>query len=96
MRRVPLSPDCRGNLVLGTETPQGELSFANTAEQFDSSDGGCCAIKVSDAEHRSGPGFDTAVILFDQIVQVFRRSQLGVIPCLVFPDRKSTRLNSSH
>jgi hypothetical protein len=54
------------------ETPEGELSFANTAEQFDSSDGGCCAIKVFEAEHRSGPGFDTAVILFDQIVQVLR------------------------
>jgi hypothetical protein len=54
------------------ETPQGELSFANTAEQFDAGDGGSCAIKVFEAEHRSGPGFDTAAILFDQIVQVFR------------------------
>jgi hypothetical protein len=28
--------------------------------------------------------FNTPVILFDQIIQVFRRSQLGVLPCLVF------------
>jgi hypothetical protein len=67
------------------EMPQGELSFANTSEQFDSSDCGCCAIKVFEAEHRSSPKFDTAAILFDQIVKVFRRSQLGVIPRLVFP-----------
>ena len=29
-------------------------------------------------------GLDTPMILFDQIVQVFRRSQLGALPCLVF------------
>jgi hypothetical protein len=66
------------------ETPQSELSFANTVEQFDPGNGGSCAIKVLEAEHRPCAGFNTAVILFDQIVQVFRRSQLGVLPCLVF------------
>jgi hypothetical protein len=39
-------------VVLETETPQGKLAFANTAEQFDASDGGSCAIKVFVAEHR--------------------------------------------
>src|ERR1022692_1987236 len=78
-------PDCRDSVVLGTETPQGELFFTNAAEQFDAGDGGSCAIKVLKAEHRTCSGFNTPVILFDQIVQVFRRSQLGVIPCLVFP-----------
>jgi hypothetical protein len=55
-------------VVLETETPQGELAFANTAEQFDASDGGSCAIKVLEAEHRPSSGFNTSVILFDQIV----------------------------
>src|ERR1035438_10134525 len=76
-------PDCRDSVVLGTETPQGELFFTNAAEQFDAGDGGSCAIKVLEAEHRPCSGFNTPVILFDQIVQVFRRSQLGVLPCLV-------------
>ena len=77
-------PECRDSLVVETETPQGELPFANTVEQFDAGDGRSCAIKVLEAEHRSGPGFDTTVILFDQIVQVFRRSQLGMLPSIVF------------
>jgi hypothetical protein len=63
-------------LVLDTETRQGELSFANTVEQFDPGNGGSCAIKVLEAEHRPCSGFNPPVILFDQIVQVFRRSQL--------------------
>ena len=75
---------CRDSLVLEMETPQVKLSFANTVEQFDTGDGGSCAIKVLEAKHRSRSGFNTAVILLDQIVQVLRRSQLGVLPCLVF------------
>jgi hypothetical protein len=78
-------PDCRGILVFEMETSQGELSFANTTEQFDAGDGDSCAIKVLKAEHRTCSGFNAPVILLDQIVQVFRRSQLGVLPCLVFP-----------
>ena len=50
-------PDCRDSLVLETEPPQGELSFANAAEQFDTGDGGSCAIKVLEAEHRPCSGF---------------------------------------
>jgi hypothetical protein len=46
-------------VVLETETPQGELAFANTAEQFDASDGGSCAIKVLEAEHRPSSGFNS-------------------------------------
>jgi hypothetical protein len=66
------------------ETPQFELPFANPVEQFYPCNGGSCAIKVLEAEHRLCSGFDTAVVLFDQIVQVFRRSQLGILPCFVF------------
>ena len=77
-------PDCRDSLVLETETSQGELPFANSVEQFDPDNGGSCAIKVLEAEHRPRSGFDSAVILFDQIVQVFRRSQLGMLPSIVF------------
>jgi hypothetical protein len=63
---------------------QGKLTFANTVEQFDAGncDGG--VVEVLEAEHGPGSGLDTPMILFDQIVQVFRRSQLGAPPCLVF------------
>jgi hypothetical protein len=71
------------------ELPQGELSFANTAEQFDSSDGGCCAIEIFEAEHWSGPGFDTTVILFDQIVQIISTisTWCASMPRLPLPSR---------
>jgi hypothetical protein len=72
-------------LVLESETPQGELSFANTVKQFDPGNGCSCAIKVLEAEHRPCAGFNPPVILFYQIVQVFRRSQLGMLPSIVFP-----------
>ena len=53
-------PDCRGILVFEMETSQGELSFANTTEQFDAGDGDSCAIKVLKAEHRTCSGFNAA------------------------------------
>src|ERR1035438_6457581 len=84
-------PDCRCSLVLETETPQDELSFTNTAEQFDAGDGRGRTIKVLEAEHRTCSGFNPPVILLDQIVQVFRRSQLGVLPFLVFPSHLAHR-----
>ena len=65
-------PDRWDSLVFQMETPLDELAFANTAGQFNSSQGGCCAIKVLEAEHRSSPRSDTAEILFDQIVKVSR------------------------
>jgi hypothetical protein len=63
---------------------QGILTFANTVEQFDAGDGDGGVVEVLEAEHGPGSGLDTPMILFDQIVQVFRRSQLGALPCLVF------------
>ena len=62
---------------------QGKLTFANTVEQFNAGncDGG--GVEILEAEHGPGSGLDTPMILFDQIVQVFRRSQLGALPCLV-------------
>ena len=42
------------------------------------------AIIVLEAEHGPGPEFDPSVVLLDQVVQVFRRSQFGVLPCLIF------------
>ena len=56
-------PDRWNSSAPETKTPKGELYFANTAEQFDSSDNGCCVIKVFEAKHRStvaiGAVFDT-------------------------------------
>jgi hypothetical protein len=77
-------PDCRDSLVLETETSQGELPISNSVEQFDSDNGASCAIKVLEDEHLPSLGFDSTVIMFDQIVQVIRRSQLGMPPSIVF------------
>src|SRR6202040_1026299 len=63
---------------------QGKLTFANTVEQFDAGDCDGGVVEVLEAEHGPGSGLDTPMILFDQIVQVFRRSQLGALPCLIF------------
>jgi hypothetical protein len=63
---------------------QGKLTFANTVEQFDAADCDGGVVEVLETEHGTGSGLDTPMILFDQIVQVFRRSQLGAFPCLVF------------
>jgi hypothetical protein len=53
------------------------LTFANTVEQFDAGDGNGGVVEVLEAEHGPGSGLDAPMILFDQIVQVFRRSQFG-------------------
>jgi hypothetical protein len=63
---------------------QAKLTFANTVEQFDAGDCDGGVVEVLEAEHGPGSGPDTPMILFDQIVQVFRRSQFGALPCLVF------------
>jgi len=49
-----------------------ELVLANTAEQFDAGDCSGRAIVVFEAEHGPGPELDPSMILFNQVVQVFR------------------------
>jgi hypothetical protein len=61
-----------------------ELVLANTAEQFDACDSSGRAIIVFEAEHGPGPELNPSMILLNQVVQVFRRSQFGVLPCLAF------------
>jgi|ERR1700677_2483388 hypothetical protein len=63
---------------------QGKLTFTNTVERFDAGDCDGGVVEVLEAEHGTGSGLDIPMILFDQIVQVFRRSQFGALPCLVF------------
>ena len=55
---------------------QGELPLVDAPEQFYAGD--CCAgrCEILEAEHRSGSGLDAAMILLDQVVQVFRAAQL--------------------
>jgi hypothetical protein len=48
----------------------------NTTEQFDAGNGDGSRCEGLEAEHRPGSALDTAVILFNQVVQVFGRSQL--------------------
>jgi hypothetical protein len=50
---------------------QGELTFANTAEQFDTGDCDGGVVEVLEAEHGTGSGLDTPMILFDQMLGYF-------------------------
>jgi hypothetical protein len=58
-----------------------KLTFANTVEEFDAGNCDGDVVEVPAAEHGPGSGLDTPMILFDQSVQVFRRSQFGALPC---------------
>src|SRR5579859_1139368 len=60
------------------------MVLADAAEQFDAGDCRGRTIIVLEAEHGPGLEFDPSVVLLDQVVQVFRRSQFGVLPCLIF------------
>jgi len=47
----------------------------DTPKQFYASDGDGGSFEVLEAQHGTGSGFDPAMILFDQVVQVLRGSQ---------------------
>jgi len=46
----------------------------DTPKQFYASDGDGGSFEVLEAQHGTGSGFDPAMILFDQVVQVLRGS----------------------
>ncbi len=77
-------PDGRRSLVFDAQGTKRELVLADAAEQFDAGDRRGRAIIVLEAEHGPGPEFDPAMILLDQVVQIFRGSQFALLPCSIF------------
>ena len=71
-------PYCGRSSALNTETPQAELSLTNTVHQLNAGnrDGGVA--KLLESQHRSDALLDAAVVLFNQVIEIFRRTQLGL------------------
>src|SRR5215471_3998689 len=51
-----------------------ELTLLDLLRQLDSADGDCRVVEAFESQHRPDPLFDSAVVLFDEIVQVLARS----------------------
>ena len=49
-----------------------ELVFADAVEKFDAGNGGLGSSELLEAKHGADPGFDRTVVLFDDIVEIFR------------------------
>ncbi len=50
---------------------QVELVIANEVYQLDAGNGCCCSPEAFKAEHQVHPLLEVAMILFDQVIQVF-------------------------
>jgi len=57
-------------LTFEPQSIQGELIFVDTAEQFYASDRDSGRFEGLEAKHGTSSGFDAAVILLDQVVQI--------------------------
>ena len=55
---------------------QVELSFANTMHELDPTNCDGSGSEAFQAKHGAQPGLYVAMVLLDQIVQVFRRAKL--------------------
>src|SRR6516165_5423669 len=51
-----------------------ELTLLDLLRQLDSANGDCRVVEALEPQHRPNPLFDSAVVLFDEIVQVLARS----------------------
>ena len=61
----------------GSKFAQCELTFPDAMHEFNASDGDRRMSKSLEPEHRTQPKFDGSMILFNEIFQVFRRSNSG-------------------
>lgn len=61
------------------QSSQSELSLPDPVHEFDSRDRNRRISKPFESQHRTQSKFDGSMILFNQIVQIFRRSQLRSI-----------------
>jgi hypothetical protein len=56
------------------ELPCVELTLLDLLRQLDSANGDCRVVESFESQHRPNPLFDSAVVLFDEIVQILARS----------------------
>ena len=66
------------NSALSASTCRSKLSLADAVDRFNAGDRDCCIPKPLQAEHHGEALFHIPMVLLDQVVQVFRRTQLRV------------------
>ena len=64
-------PDCGRSSAVNTETPQARLSLTDAVHQFNAGDRDSCVAKQLEPQHHSNAQLDAAVVLLDQIIEVF-------------------------
>ena len=65
-------PDSRRTSIFETQSAEVELALVDAMEQFDPGDGDRGRPEPFETEHRTNAKFHAAVVLFDQVVQIFR------------------------
>jgi hypothetical protein len=78
MIREDRIPNARRSGIFEVERCEIELTLANAMHQLDACNRGCGAPEPLEAKHDLRPRLDVAMVLLNQVVQVLRRSDLGV------------------
>lgn len=78
MIRQDRTPGRKRNEILEVELREVKLTFASSLHQFDARQRNRCAPETFETKHDICPALDVAMVLFDQIIEVFRRSNLCI------------------
>src|ERR1017187_480806 len=71
-------PDSGRTSIFEVQPAEVELAFVDPAKQFDAGDHDHRRREPFEAEHRTNAKFHATVVLFDQVIQIFRRPHLGL------------------
>src|SRR3569833_3672605 len=63
---------------------EGKLPFMNTMRQLYASESSLCIRKGLEAQHRSAPPFDRAMVLLNNVVQIAPRAHYNALPSWIF------------
>jgi hypothetical protein len=89
-RRGSCGENCDPNFGRGfafdAKLAEFELTLPDPMDEFNAGDRRCGSTEMFEAEHRTQPKLDRSVILLDQIVQIFRGSDLALISLGMFAE----------
>lgn len=77
--RQDSTPDGGRSGIFEAKLREIELTFSNTMHQLNASERDRGVPEQFEAEHDIGPGLDVAMILLDQVVEIFRAPDLRVL-----------------
>src|SRR5882757_5397608 len=90
--RPPRLPECRRP---PRQLSDLELVLPDFRCEFNTADGDCRCIEALEAQHRSDPLFDPAMVLFNSIIKILARADPDSLRhlsfCLQFPNRPDAR-----